>query len=129
MHLLLGTIDQQCWMFLAVICMHATDRLGLDAAARAADAGTSEDDGGGGHRAREARLVKMVDNLKRRLEQCRAENAQLEEMLRHADARACGMPAPMPDAFRARPTGPGKLPTLLVGADTCKNKWIGMTKE
>eukprot|EP00884_Botryococcus_braunii_P015895 jgi/Botrbrau1/298/Bobra.0022s0264.1 len=59
-------------------------------ATRSQDAGTSEDDGGGGYKVREARLVKMVDNLKRRLEQCRAENAQLEEMLRHADARASG---------------------------------------
>lgn len=38
--------------------------------------------------------MKMMDNLKRRLEQLKAENVQLEEMLRHADARASGTPGP-----------------------------------
>lgn len=40
---------------------------------------------------REARLAKMVENLKRRLELLKAENEQLEEMLQQADASASGL--------------------------------------
>lgn len=39
---------------------------------------------------REARLVKMVESLKRRLEQLRTENEQLEEMLAQADVNVKG---------------------------------------
>ncbi len=39
---------------------------------------------------REARLARVVEQLKRRLEQLREENAQLEEMLRHADTKFHG---------------------------------------
>lgn len=39
---------------------------------------------------RELRLQKVVERLKQRLEQYRAENEQLEEMLRVADAKAQG---------------------------------------
>ena len=41
-------------------------------------------------RVREMRLAKMVENLKRRLEQLKSENEQLEELLRQADARVSG---------------------------------------
>lgn len=41
---------------------------------------------------REARLARMVDNLKRRLERLKAENEQLEEMLQQADAKVSGEP-------------------------------------
>ena len=41
-------------------------------------------------RFREARLVKMVESLKRRLEQLKAENEELEELLRLADVSVKG---------------------------------------
>lgn len=41
-------------------------------------------------RIREARLVKMVESLKRRLEQLKAENEELEELLRQADVSVRG---------------------------------------
>ena len=53
---------------------------------------TEEVDSGVDGRVREARLVKMVESLKRRLEQLKGENEQLEEMLRQADARVSGLP-------------------------------------
>ena len=40
--------------------------------------------------AKEARLLRLLEQMKRRLEGARAENAQLEEMLRTADARLKG---------------------------------------
>ena len=54
-------------------------------------AGVTEDvDSGVEGRLREARLVKMVDSLKQRLERLRAENEQLEEMLSQADVTVKG---------------------------------------
>jgi len=49
-----------------------------------------EMEGGEDARVRESRLVKMVEGLKRRLEQLKAENEQLEELLHQADARVSG---------------------------------------
>ena len=40
--------------------------------------------------AKEARLLRLLEQMKRRLEGARVENAQLEEMLRTADARLKG---------------------------------------
>lgn len=42
---------------------------------------------------REARLVRVVDQLRRRLDQMRAENEQLEEELRAAEGRLSGKPS------------------------------------
>jgi hypothetical protein len=47
--------------------------------------------GGGGAGDREARLARMVEQLKRRLEQYKGENEQLEELLATADAQAKGV--------------------------------------
>ena len=58
--------------------------------------------GGEDGRVRESRLVRMVEGLKRRLEQLKAENEQLEELLRQADVRVSG--DEFPTAF-ARPRG------------------------
>ena len=52
--------------------------------------GAEDVDGPMDSKVREARLARMVENLKRRLEQLKAENEQLEEMLRQADARVSG---------------------------------------
>ena len=46
-------------------------------------------------RIREARLVKMVESLKRRLEQLKAENEELEELLRQADVSVKGRWSPI----------------------------------
>lgn len=47
-------------------------------------------DAGMDTRMRETRLVKLVESLKRRLEQLKAENEELEELLRQADVNAKG---------------------------------------
>ena len=52
--------------------------------------GSEDVDGPMDSRVREMRLAKMVENLKRRLEQLKSENEQLEELLRQADARVSG---------------------------------------
>jgi hypothetical protein len=44
--------------------------------------------------------VRVADALRGRLERLRGENAQLEELLRAADARASGAPAPAAPAPR-----------------------------
>jgi len=41
---------------------------------------------------REARLVRVVEQLRRRLDQLRGENEQLEEELRSADSKLTGDP-------------------------------------
>ncbi len=49
---------------------------------------------------REARAVRAADALRKRLEQLRGENAQLEELLRQADSRVtgAGLPCDSPPA-------------------------------
>ena len=42
-------------------------------------------------REREARLARVVEQMKRRLDQLREENEQLEDMLRQADRRSTGV--------------------------------------
>lgn len=56
-------------------------------------------DGGVDSRLREARLVKMVEGLKRRLEQLKAENEELEELLRQADVNVKGKPQTLKSAL------------------------------
>ena len=46
---------------------------------------------GGGGAGREARLARLVEQLRRRLDAAQAENQQLEDMLRQADARVTGV--------------------------------------
>lgn len=56
----------------------------------AGDAGEGGEAGGAAPR--EARAVRVADALRARLDQLRGENAQLEELLRQADARVSGAP-------------------------------------
>ena len=61
---------------------------GPQAATGGADEGSADE--GAVVSAREARLGRAVEQLRRRLEQSRAEVAQLEALLRDADAQATG---------------------------------------
>ena len=70
--------------------------------------------------AREARLGRAVEQLRRRLEQSRAEVAQLEALLRDADAQATGEPACVragPEAAGASRPAPGtRLQLVALGS-------------
>ena len=60
---------------------------------------------------REARLTRVVEGLKRRVEQLKAENEQLEELLRQADTNASGQPhlLCLPPAFASIGQGHERL--------------------